>query len=115
MLRIVYVGHATVQIAVGATRLLTDPVLRDRVAHLRRIAPLPALGELLQPDAVLISHAHFDHLDLPSLRLLRACPVLAPRGCGRLLERAGLREVTEVVPGERLRVGAADVTAARLE
>lgn len=114
MIRITYVGHATVRLEAGGTRLLTDPVLRRRVAHLRRIVPPPELHELLQPDAVLISHAHVDHLDLPSLRLLGRCQVLAPRGCGRLIERAGLRDVAELRSGERVRVGAVDVIAARL-
>jgi L-ascorbate metabolism protein UlaG (beta-lactamase superfamily) len=86
-------------------------VLRTRVLHLRRIAPLPPLEELSRPDAVLISHAHFDHLDLASLRLLRACPAVGPRGCGRLLARAGMRTVVEMAPGDRLRLGRADVTA----
>jgi L-ascorbate metabolism protein UlaG (beta-lactamase superfamily) len=111
MIRITYVGHATVQIESGGTRLLTDPVLRDRVAHLRRIVPPPALNDLQRPDAVLISHAHFDHLDVPSLRLLGDCPAIAPRGCGRLLRRAGLSDVTEAVPGESLRIGQTEVTA----
>ena len=114
MIRITYVGHATVQIEAGGTRLLTDPILRSRVAHLRRIVPVPPLQEFRQPDAVLISHAHLDHLDPPSLRLLRSCPVVAPRGCGRVLEHAGLGEVTEAVPGERLRIGATEVAAALL-
>jgi L-ascorbate metabolism protein UlaG (beta-lactamase superfamily) len=111
MIRITYVGHATVQIEVGGTRLLTDPVLRGRVAHLRRIVPPPALNDLQRPDAVLISHAHFDHLDVPSLRLPGNCPAIAPRGCGRLLRRAGLSDVTEVAPGDRLRIGETEVTA----
>jgi L-ascorbate metabolism protein UlaG (beta-lactamase superfamily) len=114
MIRITYVGHATVQIEAGGTRLLTDPILRPRVAHLRRIVPLPPLQELRQPDAVLISHAHLDHLDPPSLRLLRPCPVVAPRGCGRMLEHAGLGDVIEAVPGERLRIGSTEVAAALL-
>ena len=112
---VTYVGHATVELESGGTRLLTDPVLRPRVLHLRRIAPLPPLGHLLRPDAVLISHAHFDHLDLPSLRLLGQCVVVAPRGCGRLLERAGMREVMEVGPGERLRIGTVEVSTERLD
>ena len=63
-----YIGHGTVLIELDGVRLLTDPLLRTRVAHLRRAAPLgdppPA------PDVVLISHGHHDHLDVPSLRLL---------------------------------------------
>ena len=115
MIRITYVGHATVQIESGGTRLLTDPVLRSRVAHLRRIVPAPEPDDLRQPDTVLISHAHLDHLDPPSLRLLGACPAIAPRGCGGLLRRAGLRDVTEAIPGERLRVGTTEVSAVLVE
>lgn len=109
MTRVTYVGHATVEIETGGTRFLTDPVLLGRVAHLRRLTPAPALDEIDHPDAVLISHAHFDHLDKRSLQLLWACPAIAPRGCGRLLRRAGFSDVTEAVPGEPVRVGAARV------
>jgi L-ascorbate metabolism protein UlaG (beta-lactamase superfamily) len=94
----------------GRTRFLTDPVLRPRVAHLHRIVRLPALDGLTEPDAVLISHAHLDHLDPPSLRLLRPRLVIAPRGCGRLLRGAGVGEVAEAVPGESLTVGTTRVT-----
>src|SRR6187200_136409 len=109
MIQVTYVGHATVEIQTSGVRLLTDPVLRERIAHLRRLTPLPALDELDHPDAVLISHAHFDHLDKRSLQLLRPCPAIAPRGCGRLLRRAGFRDVTEAVPGEPVRVGSVRV------
>ena len=69
--RVTWLGHATVLIETGGARLLTDPVLRDRVAA-------PASARSRRPpiravlDAVLISHLHHDHLDKPSLRGLRA-------------------------------------------
>ena len=113
-MRITYVGHSTVHFEAGATRLLTDPVLRMRVAHLRRIVPLPPLERLLRPDAVLISHAHLDHLDMPSLRMLDTQLVIAPRGCGRLIRRAGARDVVEVQPGQELTVGTTSIRALRL-
>jgi L-ascorbate metabolism protein UlaG (beta-lactamase superfamily) len=115
VLRITYVGHATVQLDTGGVRLLTDPVLRQRMMRLRRIVPPPAVEEFDRPDAVLISHAHFDHLDLSSLRQLRSCPALVPRGCGRLLRSAGFEEVTEMRSGERVQVGEVEVTAARVD
>jgi len=63
-----YIGHGTVLIELDGVRLLTDPLLRTRVAHLRRAAPLGAPPP--SPDVVLISHGHHDHLDVPSLRQL---------------------------------------------
>jgi len=112
--RITYVGHATVHIETGETRVLTDPVLRPRLAHLQRIVPLPPVEPLLRPDAVLISHAHFDHLDVPSFTLLHARLVVVPRGCGRLARRTGAREVVEVEPGQELSVGASSIRTLRL-
>lgn len=100
---LLYVGHATVLIELDGVRVLTDPVLRMRVAHLRRRVPLPPLEELLPLDAVLISHAHHDHLDPPSLRRIAPGPtVVAPDGCGRMLRRSGATEVVEVRAGDRL-------------
>jgi L-ascorbate metabolism protein UlaG (beta-lactamase superfamily) len=109
---VTYVGHSTVLIEADGTRLLTDPVLGRRVAHLRRIAAVPEVAELASLDAVLISHAHHDHLDLPSLRRL-APSVLAvvPRDWAGLARRAGLRRVAEVEAGDRVTVGAVEVVA----
>jgi L-ascorbate metabolism protein UlaG (beta-lactamase superfamily) len=114
VLRVTYVGHGTVQFESGGTRLLTDPVLRSRIGHLRRLVPLTQDAEMLRPDAVLISHAHFDHLDVGSLRLLDPCPVIAPPGCARVLAKAGLREVEEMRPGDELRVGDFVLTASKM-
>jgi len=113
--RITYVGHSTVQLETRGTRLLTDPVLRERVTHLRRIVPPPAVGEIDHPDAVLITHAHFDHLDVASLRLLHPCPVVAPRGCARVLRSGGFKEIIEVTSGETVRLGDVAVTAERVD
>ena len=104
--RIAYVGHSTVLVEMEGVRLLTDPLLRSRLLHLRRADDVarPLLEEL---DAVLVSHLHFDHLDLPSLRLLgRDVRVVAPRGAGDLLARKGFSSVTELDVGEEIRLGA---------
>jgi L-ascorbate metabolism protein UlaG (beta-lactamase superfamily) len=113
-MRITWLGHATVEIEMGGTRLLTDPILRGRVGHLRRIVAAPDVARIERPDAVLVSHAHLDHLDPASLRLLSPCPVIAPRGCGWALRRAGFRDVTEAVDGEPVAVGAVRVTPTRV-
>jgi len=85
-----WLGHSTVVIDVDGTRLVTDPVLRRRVWHLRRESAMDP-GPV---DAILVSHGHFDHLDRASLRRFeRSVPVVAPRGLGRLLRRSGFARV----------------------
>ena len=87
---ITYLGHATTVIEIDGARVLTDPVLRWRAAHLLRTGPAPKPGDV---DAVLVSHGHYDHLDLASLeRLPRDVPVILARGLGRLVEARGLRQ-----------------------
>ena len=96
-----FLGHSTVLIEIGDARILTDPVLIDRVTILRRaVGTLPA--DLYQGiDAVVISHLHLDHLDVASLRLLGSdMQLIVPRGAGRLLERAGFRNVVELGRGK---------------
>jgi L-ascorbate metabolism protein UlaG (beta-lactamase superfamily) len=107
-----YVGHATVLVELAGLRLLTDPLLSHGILHVRRRVPVPAVEQLLPLDAILISHGHHDHLDLPSLRRLAGdCPVIVPRGCGALAERAGASVVIELVEGDRLPIGAVVVEA----
>ena len=94
----------------GGVRLLTDPVLRRSVVHLRRHGAVPEPPARL--DAVLLSHLHHDHAHLPSLRLLdRRVRVLAPRGAGAWLRKAGFPQAEELAPGEVTAVGGIDVTA----
>jgi L-ascorbate metabolism protein UlaG (beta-lactamase superfamily) len=108
---VTWLGHATVLVDLDGTRLLTDPVLRPRVMHLRR-AWAPDAASLRGVDAVLVSHVHFDHLDLPSLeRIGRDMPLVVPRGAGGLLRKRRFEHVTEVDAGEEVRVGAVTVAA----
>jgi len=110
--RIVFLGHSTVLIEVEGVRLLTDPLLRRRVVHLRRqVAPVDP-GATTGLEAVLISHVHQDHLDLASLRLLgRDTQLLVPAGAGAWLRGRRFARVTELGVGETVDVGALAVTA----
>lgn len=109
---ITYVGHATVLIEVGGYRFLTDPVLRSRVAHLRRRGPAVDPGWATRIDAVLLSHLHLDHFDLPSLRrLARETRLIVPHGAGGLLHRQGFRLVEELRPDQTTVIGGLPVTA----
>jgi L-ascorbate metabolism protein UlaG (beta-lactamase superfamily) len=107
-----WLGHSTVVVDVDGTRLLTDPVLRRRVWHLRREAS-PEAGRV---DAILVSHTHFDHLDRGSLRRFdRSLPVVVPQGAGKLLRGWGFRQVTELTAGEELELGGLAIRATHAE
>lgn len=90
---VTWVGHATLLIEVDGYRIITDPALTSRLAHLRRRRPTPDIAEV---DALLLSHIHMDHLHLPSLR--RVVPtdrILVPAGARSLLPRFLRRTATE--------------------
>ena len=111
MARVTYIGHATVLLELDGLRLLTDPVLRRRVLHLRRDAAVSAQG-LGHVDAVLVSHAHWDHLDVPSLAQLgRGVRVVLPRGAGRIVRSRRFADVVEVDVGQAIQIGEVTVTA----
>jgi L-ascorbate metabolism protein UlaG (beta-lactamase superfamily) len=110
--RIVFVGHSTVLIELDGVGLLTDPLLRRRVAHLRRQTGPVEMGVADAADAVLISHLHCDHLDIASLRLLGSdTPLLVPAGAGAWLRRRHFERVTELSVGDVADVDAVTVTA----
>jgi len=106
---ITYVGHSTVAISLDGVTLVTDPLLRRRIGHLVRYAP-PVVP--VAADAVLISHAHQDHLDPPSLaKLGRETPLIVPAGVAGLLRRRRFRDIRELVPGDRVSIGSVEIEA----
>jgi L-ascorbate metabolism protein UlaG (beta-lactamase superfamily) len=113
--RITYIGHATLLLDFGSVRILTDPNFDDTLGFfLPRVTP-PGIKmtELPQIDAILLTHAHADHLSFASLHALPAgLPVFAPPAVARWLERDGIDAARQVQPGQRVRVGHVDVTVA---
>jgi L-ascorbate metabolism protein UlaG (beta-lactamase superfamily) len=102
-LRVTFVNHSTVLVQMDGINVLTDPVWSERVSPVsfagpRRHRPPGIRFEDLPPiDAVLVSHNHYDHMDVPTLRRLavsRPAPVFVALGNARFLERDG-------VPGAR--------------
>ncbi len=120
-MRVTYVGHATLLLELGGATVLTDPNFDAALgpvalgARLRRVAaPGVALGDLPRLDAVLVTHAHVDHLSLASLRALGAHsddrgaprpPMLAPPAVARWLRARGFGEAEAVAPGGVRHVG----------
>jgi L-ascorbate metabolism protein UlaG (beta-lactamase superfamily) len=102
---VTFVGHATFLIQVAATNLLIDPVYSERASPVsfvgpRRVrAPGVRLEDLPPISLVLVSHNHYDHCDLRTLRALdrRFHPrLVAPIGNGQLLRSAGIRQLEEI-------------------
>ena len=105
-LRVTWLGHSTLLIEMDGARVLVDPVWGDRASPWSSVGPLRfhgpplALADLPPLDAVLISHDHYDHLDLPTVRALKDRPLrwLVPLGVGAHLEAWGVpaAQITEL-------------------
>jgi L-ascorbate metabolism protein UlaG (beta-lactamase superfamily) len=113
--RLTWLGHSCAEIRLDDVLLVSDPVLRSRIFHLRRKGSVDRAA-LSTVDVILISHLHYDHLDLPSLdRLSRSAQVLVPAGAGGLLRRRGFDHVQEVVPGDKVELGSVRVRTTHAE
>ncbi len=120
-----WVGHATVLLRLGGMTILTDPVFSPRVGiglglitggPRRLTAPAMRLDELPTIDLILISHAHFDHLDRPTLaRLSKRTPVVTAHETADLINDLGFKDVKELRWGERAQVHAVTVTACEVK
>ena len=117
-----WLGHSTVLLKIDGTTILTDPVFSDRVGlnfgpitlGLKRlVAPALKTAQLPQIDLILLSHAHMDHLDVPSLRSLESkkTSVITASRTSDLLRGNRYKHLQELGWGERTRVGAAAVRA----
>ena len=93
-----YIGHGTTIIKIGKTCILTDPVFSNRVLFFKRKKELrPKPIQLPNPDAILISHVHFDHLDINSYKYLSVnTPIIVPESCYKLVSKYLPNPVTEL-------------------
>lgn len=106
-----FVGHSTIHIDMDGVRLITDPLLGNYVGHLRRQAPAPDQS-LLDVDAVLISHLHGDHLDLPSLKSIgRETRIIVPKGGATFLKMRRFQHVEEIQSGDSIKIGGVKILA----
>jgi L-ascorbate metabolism protein UlaG (beta-lactamase superfamily) len=117
-----WIGHSTVLLRIDGFTILTDPVFSARVGikmgpitvgMKRLVHPAANASELPVPDLILLSHAHMDHLDRPSLRQLEnlQTTVITAVGTSDLLRVPRYQAVHELRWDESLRVGPANVRA----
>jgi L-ascorbate metabolism protein UlaG (beta-lactamase superfamily) len=108
--RLTWLGHASFLLQLDGVSLLLDPVLGDRVAGVipRNVAPGVPPERLPRIDASLVSHSHYDHLDVPTLKAARAT-VYAGLGLRRALRREGLT-CAELGWWQSARVGGVEIT-----
>jgi L-ascorbate metabolism protein UlaG (beta-lactamase superfamily) len=121
-LRVTWFGHSSMYVEIDGARVLTDPVWTERISPIdgvgptRWYAPLVALESLPKPDAVVISHDHYDHLDYPTIRAMKDWPVkfLVPLGVGAHLEYWGVpaEKIVEMDWWEHTRIGSLEITCA---
>jgi len=121
-----WLGHTTVLMKIDGFTILTDPVFSTRigiglglvtVGVKRLVAPALGPADLPKIDLILLSHAHFDHFDLPSLRRLanRATTVVTAANTSDLLRARRYHRVRELGWGDRETVGPLDIRAFRVK
>jgi L-ascorbate metabolism protein UlaG (beta-lactamase superfamily) len=116
-----WIGHASVLLRISGMTILTDPVLSHRVGvglglltggPRRLTAAAMKVSELPKIDLILLSHAHFDHLDRPTLvRLPKRTPIITAHETRDLLSDLGFRRISELRWGESTNVGPLRVMA----
>jgi len=115
-----WIGHATLLVQMGHLSFLTDPIWSATASPIswlgprRHVPPGLDFDALPTIDFVLISHSHYDHLDLPTLeRLAQRNPetrFLVPLGNAELLRDAGIARVDELDWGQSVRIGTVEAT-----
>jgi L-ascorbate metabolism protein UlaG (beta-lactamase superfamily) len=109
-----WIGHATFVLRLGGALVATDPLWSSRVSGVvrRRAPPGVALERVPPIDVVTVSHNHYDHLDVPSLRRIgNQALFVTPVGNGAILRRAGLERIVELDWWQSHRHGALEITA----
>lgn len=117
-----WLGHSTVLVKIDGFTMITDPVLFSHVGvdlgftqigMKRLVAPALTVEELPPIDLILLSHAHFDHLDTRTLRRLESAKteVVMARATSDLIRADRYRRVTELGWGETARVGPLEIRA----
>ncbi len=117
-----WIGHSTVLLSIDGFTILTDPVFSNRVGLnlgpltlgiKRLVEPAAKTNRIPRPDLILLSHAHMDHFDLPSMQRLedRSTAVVTAAKTSDLLRAHRYGDVTELAWNERTQIGPAGIQA----
>ena len=108
---ITWIGHSTFFIQKCGLNILTDPVWAKRMGISKRMTePGLRMDELPDIDVVLISHAHYDHLHIPTLKQLKGNPLfIIPEGLAYLMKRHGITHFIELAWYEKHIIGQLEV------
>jgi L-ascorbate metabolism protein UlaG (beta-lactamase superfamily) len=115
MLRVTYIGHATLLIEIGKRTIITDPNFDAALGKFlpRVSAPGIALDALPKLDAILLTHAHADHLSFKSLDALQSdIPLFAPPPVAKWLDKQGYKHAVPLSPGSKETLGELHIHAA---
>lgn len=108
-LAVTWWGHSSTTVELGSVRIATDPLFSPLLFALRRMIDAPD-ERCAEADLVLVSHLHYDHLDLRSLRRFApGTPIVVPHGAPRLVRGLARLNVIEARPGDALAVAGVEV------
>lgn len=109
---VTWLGHAGFLVQIGGVKVAIDPNWALWHGPVKRVRhPSLLITDIPKVDLVLITHAHFDHLHLPSLRsLARGQPVIAPKGVGTLLKHCGFGRIIELDTWQKARYRGLTIT-----
>lgn len=121
-----WIGHATVLVNFYGTRIITDPVFSNRIGvsvaglftigPTRLIAPALRFEDLPPIDLILLSHAHMDHLDIPTLSRFRGdIPIVTAKNTSDVIDNLARKRVQELDWGEKMRIGDVEIEALRVK
>jgi len=116
----IWIGHSTFLINLNGVYILTDPIFSDRASPLKNIGPKrliePAINinEIPKVDIVTISHNHYDHLDIKSLKIIAnkfpQAKFLVPVGDKKLLEKNNIDNIFEFQWWDTMSINDIDIT-----
>ncbi len=95
-LQVENLGHSTFRVKFDCLEILTDPFLTESAGGIKRVVPPARKPQELSPDIVLVSHAHYDHLDLKTLKRLKGdFTLITPLGCKKIVKRENTIELKD--------------------